>query len=224
MPELRVGLIDSGLAGPSSAQVVASRGFVAGPDGDVIQTAVLEDQLGHGSALADILLQGAPGCRLLNAQVFGRELRCSAGQVAAALDWLLAQRVRLVNMSFGLREDRKVLRLACERARSAGVILVAAAPARGEPVYPASYPGVIRATGDARCTPGELSFLGTPQADFGAHVRSGARGVAGASVGCARVSARAARFLSDSPTATCLQLIDWLAGQASYRGPERRSG
>jgi hypothetical protein len=204
--------------------VAASRGFVAGPDGEVIQTAVVEDRLGHGSALADILLQGAPACRLVNAQVFGRELRCSAAQVAAALDWLAGQQVHLVNMSFGLREDRRVLRLACERAQARGIILIAAAPARGEPVYPASYPGVIRATGDARCTPGELSCLRTPQADFGAHVRSAARGVAGASVGCARVSARAARFLGEFPGASGMQLMDWLAGQASYHGPERRSG
>ncbi len=222
--ELRVGLIDSGVAGLAPERVAASRGFVAGPDGEVTQTAVLDDQLGHGSTLADILLQGAPGCQLVNAQVFGRQLSCSAAQVAAALDWLVEQRVHLVNMSFGLREDREVLRLACERAQAEGVILVAAAPARGAPVYPASYPGVIRATGDARCAPGDISFLDTPQADFGAHVQSAASGIAGASVGCARVSARAARFLAESAAASRVQLRDWLAGQASYRGPERRSG
>ena len=125
-------------------------------------------------------------------------------------------------MSFGLREDRPSLRMACERALEQGVILVAAAPARGEPVFPAAYAGVIRATGDARCAPGELSFLNTSQADFGGHVRAGATGVAGASVGCAQVAARAAAFLSAHPGGSAAQLRTWLAEQASYRGPERR--
>ena len=102
------------------------------------------------------------------------------------------------------------------------MILVAAAPARGEPVFPAAYAGVVRATGDARCGPGELSFLSTRQADFGGHVRTGATNVAGASVGCAHVTARAAAFLSAHPGGSAAQLRAWLAGQAIYRGPERR--
>ena len=222
MRNLALGLIDSGIAGPLLESVTASRCFLAAADGDVSQAAAADDQLGHGTALAGILLQGAPDASLLNAQVFCRTLSCSAAQVGAALDWLCEQGAQLVNMSFGLREDRPSLRMACERALEQGVILVAAAPARGEPVFPAAYAGVIRATGDARCAPGELSFLNTSQADFGGHVRAGATGVAGASVGCAQVAARAAAFLSAHPGGSAAQLRTWLAEQASYRGPERR--
>ena len=222
MPDFAIGLIDSGVAGAPAVSVAASRGFLAAPDGAVCAAAAADDLLGHGTVLAEILLQGAAGSRLLNAQVFSHTLTCSAAQVAAALDWLLEQRVQLVNMSFGLREDRPLLRHACERALEAGAVLVAAAPARGEPVYPAAYAGVIRATGDARCAPGEISFLDTGQADFGGHVRAGASTVAGASVGCAHVTARAAGFLGANPGSSAAHLRAWLAGQASYRGPERR--
>lgn len=222
MASLAIGLIDSGVAGLSPAWVAASRGFVAGPDGEVRAIAATDDQLGHGATLAGILLAGAPGSRLLNAQVFSRTLSCSAAQVAAALAWLLEQRVHLINMSFGLREDRPLLRQACARALGEGVTLVAAAPARGEAVFPAAYAGVIRATGDARCAPGEISFLDTAQADFGAHVRAGGTNVAGASVGCAHVSALAARFLAANPGSSPAQLRAWLIGQANYHGPERR--
>jgi subtilisin family serine protease len=222
MPRLVLGLIDSGIAGSLSASVAASRCFVVADDGEVRQADAAPDQLGHGTALAAILLQGAPDGRLLNAQVFRHTLACGAAQVAAALDWLVQQRAQLVNMSFGLREDRPSLRNACERALAQGVILVAATPARGEPVFPAAYAGVIRATGDARCAPGELSFLDTRQADFGGHVRAGAGTVAGASVGCAHVAARAAGFLGANPGSSAAQLRAWLEGQASYRGPERR--
>lgn len=222
MPRLVLGLIDSGIAGPQSASVAASRCFVAADDGEVRQADAAPDQLGHGTALAAILLQGAPDGRLLNAQVFRHTLVCGAAQVAAALDWLVQQRAQLVNMSFGLREDRPSLRNACERALAQGMILVAATPARGEPVFPAAYAGVIRATGDARCAPGELSFLDSSQVDFGGHVRAGVSTVAGASVGCAHVTARAAGFLGANPGSSAAQLRAWLAAQASYRGPERR--
>jgi hypothetical protein len=222
MPDFAIGLIDSGVAGAPRAFVAASRGFLAAPDGAVRAAAAADDLLGHGTALAEILLEGAAGSRLLNAQVFSDNLTCSAAQVAAALVWLLEQRVQLVNMSFGLREDRPLLRQACEQALEAGTVLVAAAPARGEPVYPAAYAGVIRATGDARCAPGEISFLDSGQADFGGHVRVAGTKVAGASVGCAHVSARAARFLASHPGSTPAQLREWLTAQARYRGPERR--
>ncbi len=223
MSGLRVGLIDSGVSGLPTAFVAASRSFQSGPDGKLVEKEAEDDRLGHGSALARILLdKGAPACTLLNAQVFSRQLSCSARQVAAALSWLLDQGVSLVNMSFGLREDRPVLREACERAQAMGVILIAAAPARGEPVFPASYPGVTRATGDARCSIDEISFLDTIQADFGAYVRVAGSAIAGASVGCAHVSAHASHFLASSPGASGTQLRQWLVDRSSYHGPERR--
>jgi hypothetical protein len=220
--ELRVGLIDSGVAADNPGRVSASRAFRAGADDAVGAAEASPDQLGHGTALAQILLAAEPGCVLLNAQVFSDRLSCGAAQVAAALDWLVQQGARLVNMSFGLREDRAVLRSACERAQAAGVVLVAASPARGEPVFPASYAGVIRATGDARCTPGQISWLDTVQADFGGHVRAPGSAVAGASVGCANVSAAALQIIAKNPEVTISALRAGLAARAAYRGPERR--
>ena len=153
MNKLRVGLIDSGVTGHP---VAASRSFLPAPGGSVFCEDALADQLGHGTAIAGILLESTPDVALFNAQVFATRLSCSAVQVATALSWLVDEGVQLVNMSFGLAEDRPVLRDACERAIDKGVILIAAAPARGEPVYPSSYPDVIRATGDARCMEGEI--------------------------------------------------------------------
>lgn len=220
---LAVGLIDSGVDACIATNLSASRAFRLAEDGRVAALAPEADQLGHGAALAGILVRRNPGIRLLSAQVFADTLSCSARQVAAALDWLVAHEARLVNMSFGLRQDRDVLRVACARAQKAGVILVAASPARGAPVYPASYPGVIRATGDARCAADEISCLATAQADFGACVRSDRWSVAGASVGCAYLSAFAASFLARNPAASVVDLRDWLTERATYRGPERRT-
>jgi subtilisin family serine protease len=218
-----VGLVDSGVDIATAANLFASRAFRLAADRRVVVAEPEPDRLGHGTALAGILARGVPGLRLLSAQVFLDTLSCSARQVAAALDWLVSQEARLVNMSFGLRQDRDVLRLACARAQAAGVILVAASPARGAPVFPASYPGVIRATGDARCAVDEISCLATAQADFGAHVRVDGGSVAGASVGCARLSAFAATFLARHPQASVEEVRIWLSERATYRGPERRS-
>ncbi|MDT4855610.1 hypothetical protein FQZ97_899720 [compost metagenome] len=142
-------------------------------------------------------------------------------QIAAALHWLVEQDVALVSMSLGLRNDRPVLREACALARTAGILLCASSPAQGEPVYPASYPGVIRITGDARCTPGQWSWLNSAQADFGAHVTA-ANGVAGASVGCAALSGIMAGFLQRHPGASRQDVLLWLRENAAFVGPERR--
>ena len=221
MNKVRIGLIDSGVA---VSTATASRSFLPAPGGSVFTEDAFADRLGHGTAMAEVLLASTPDCELFNAQVFTGQLTCSAVQVSTALLWLVEQKVNLVNMSFGLREDRPVLRDACELALDKGVILIAAAPARGEPVFPSSYPGVIRATGDARCADDEISYLDTPKADYGANVCSGKNGVAGASVGCAHVSARVAQYLAKSPGASHEQVRVWLSSMASFRGPERRAG
>ena len=88
-PELRVGLIDSGVTGIAARRVAASRGFRSGPEGHCLESAAVDDRLGHGTALAGILLGASPACVLLNAQVFTDKLSCSAQQVAAALAWLV---------------------------------------------------------------------------------------------------------------------------------------
>lgn len=233
---IRVALLDSGVAERHAARVAAARTFVligAQAGGDRAQAgaapartevavsdglaAASRGALAHGPALADVLLADARAL-LVVARVFGDALVASAAQLAAALDWAAEQGARVANVSAGLREDRAVLAEAVARACARGVLVVAAAPARGAPVFPAAYPGVVRATGDARCAPGEWSWLGSAQADFGAHVRAG--DVRGASAGCARVAARLATLLADGAAPDAA--LAALRASARYVGPERR--
>ena len=130
--------------------------------------------------------------------------------------------MRLINLSLGLRQDRSLLREACELAVARGVLLCASSPAQGEGVYPASYPQVLRVTGDARCTQDQWSWLNTAQADFAACVRSNTAGQSGASLGCAALSGHLASQLLAQPQATNAQLLEWLKTNAHYHGPERR--
>jgi hypothetical protein len=187
------------------------------------------DLLGHGTALARIVLARAVPARLAVARIFSDRLACSPAAAAAGLAWLVDQGARVINMSFGLREDRAVLRESCERAAAAGVILFGAAPARGPGVYPSSYDGVIRMSGDARLRPGEISVLGGLQADFGACPqaleadRTKGGPVGGASFAVAHATAIALPFLAGNPVAGAADLCDYLTSIARFHGPERRT-
>ena len=207
--EITVGLLDSGVEAALAAHLRASRVFVD-------QGA--PHSLGHGSAMARIILHHAPSAALLHAQVFGERQRTTPELVAAGLDWLRDEGARIVNMSFGLPHDRAVLRQAVTRAQAAGMILVAAAPARGAMVYPGAYAGMIRVSGDARCAPGEISALGGAPADYGGCPQDMGGRLGGASLAAAHVTGLLARHLREtdrSPRA----LLDRLA---RCHGRERR--
>lgn len=217
--DVRVGVIDSGCSPYQASYLLQGRRFWL-EDGQLREGEMLPDQLGHGSEVV-AALQGEGGpVPLLLAQVFASQASTSALQVAAALLWLVEAGVTLVNLSLGLQQDRPVLHQACAEALAAGVLLCASSPAQGGAVYPASYSGVIRVTGDARCAPGQWSWLGTRQADFGGYVGAGGR--AGASLGCAALSGRIAALLRDEPSMDRQQIYDWLRSNAAYAGPERR--
>lgn len=218
-PELRIGVIDSGHA--AHQPVNAGRRFFLTPRG-LEEGELQEDALGHGSAVVEAIRKRAPAARLCVAQVFDQRGVTSALQVVAALYWLLEQGVCLINLSLGLRQDRQLLRLACAEAAARGVLLCASSPAQGEPVYPASYPGVLRVTGDARCRADQWSWLDTAQADFAACVRGCGPGQAGASLGCAALSGHIAAYLQTHPGASHSQIRQWLQAHAAYHGPERR--
>ncbi|AYC32926.1 peptidase S8 and S53 subtilisin kexin sedolisin [Pseudomonas cavernae] len=219
--ELRVGVVDSGHAPAQSPLVCASRRFWLEQE-QLHEGEAQADRLGHGAAVIDSLIAQAGSPRLCVAQVFAERWTTSPLQIAAAIHWLIEQQVALINLSLGLRQDRPVLRAACAAAHEAGILLCAASPAQGAPVYPASYPGVLRITGDARCASGQWSWLDSAQADFGAAVAAGS-GLAGASVACAALSGQILAYLHEHPAAGPGQVLDYLRHGAAFLGPERRS-
>jgi hypothetical protein len=230
----RVGLIDScggGLEGIDAAAAFVVR------DGRVECRETVADPTGHGSRIAELLLSGRP-VELLLGQVFTALGPTSGAAVAAAIDWAVERRAGLIHLSLGLAGDRAVLRTAVQHAIDAGCIIVAAMPARGAPVYPAAYPGVVRATGDARCASDELSALrpwffgGCPRLEV-ARRAAGHRAVGravgraddralasgGASIGAAWVT----HAILQEPPLTAPAAVETLTARAKYFGPERRT-
>ncbi|MHC8318523.1 subtilisin-like serine protease QhpE [Pseudomonas sp. LB3P31] len=222
-PELRVGVVDSGHSVAQQVQVIAGRRFSLLGDG-LAEGDLDHDALGHGSAVIEAIGRRAPVAVFCVSQVFDQRGVTSALQIATAIDWLVAQDVRLINLSLGLRQDRILLREACASAIARGVLLCASSPAQGEGVFPANYPQVLRVTGDARCAEHEWSWLDSAQADFAACVHGTYPGQSGASLGCAALSGHIASFLVEQPRASNAQVVRWLQENARYRGPERRTG
>ncbi len=92
--------------------------------------------------------------------------------LAQAFEWLLAQKVQLINLSLGGTGD-EILRAITTRVLAKGVAVVAAAGNRADtaPVYPGAYPGVWAVTA--------VDAAGQPyrSATRGAHVSFAAPGV-----------------------------------------------
>lgn len=220
---LLVGIVDSGIAAAGLPGIVAVRSFAAAADGEIRCAEAGGDRLGHGSQIARLLLAQGGDIGLLIAGVFAGAQTSSPARVAAAIAWLVASGAVLINLSVGIRRADAGLRRACERAAAAGVILVASAPARGAPVYPAAYPQCIAVSGDARCAEGEISWLGGANADFGAYPFTipGDAHNGGASYAAAHLSARIACLLRQGTAPDAMQQT--LRAQCRYHGPERRN-
>jgi hypothetical protein len=224
MPESawRVAVIDSGVGPSDRAPVRSARRFID-RGAQIIEAELAPDPTGHGTVVAQIIASAGIPMELCVAQVMDAEGRATPAAVAAAVGWALAQRAQLIHLSLGLHHDRAVLSAAIAQALAVGTTVVASTPARGVRTYPAAYPGVIRATGDARCGREEISHLATPWADFGAcvaHCNPDGHAQRGASVGAAHLT----RFmLAHLPQPTEPAAISRsLARYARYRGAERR--
>ena len=134
----------------------------------------------HGTAVASLLVGrgprfrgAAPGAALYAADVYCNDpIGGSIEAVAAALAWLLSERVAVVNISL-VGPANRTLEQVVRRATSKGMLLVAAVGNDGPaaaPLYPAAYPEVVAVTGvDGR---GQV----LPEACRGPHVAFAAPG------------------------------------------------
>ena len=216
---MRVGIIDTGLQRGQWQRLHGGQSFVLS-DEEVLLRPLGQDHLGHGTLVTQLLSEQAPQAQLLMAQVFGERPATTAAQVGAGLAWLLEQGVSLINCSLGLHAARPMLRELCRQAAEQGVLICASSPAMGQPVYPAAYSGVVAVTGDARCQPGQWSWLQEERAEFGAPVGRGAEG--GASMACARFSGMLAAFWTERPSLSGAEVLHYFRQHAIRSGPQTR--
>ena len=224
---IKVGIIDSGYRKTTTVDNSAANIKIA-KCYDFTDHHCHDDLCGHGSAVSNIIATN-PKTAIYTARVFHDKLVTNSNCVIAALQWLIAERVDIINMSFGLKNNNEQLATLCQQAIAQGIILVAASPAQGDKVYPASYHGVIRATGDARCQPNDISYLNSSQADLGAYAGDPRRGIAGASIGCAWVTVNIINQLTEPKNslkllATKNEILTYFQQHARFHGRENKSG
>ncbi len=142
---VRVAVIDSGWdRGIDDARVLPGAG-IDRADGRIRVTDDDGDRNGHGTAAAHQVLALAPEARVVPIRVFGETLETSPGAIVAALDRAVEQRADVINLSLGTTREEAVrpLYAACERARRAGAIVIAAGDNFGERSFPAAFDHVI---------------------------------------------------------------------------------
>lgn len=151
---LKIGLLDSAIDTSHKAfrsRTIIQKIFtVAGstPASRLHGTAIASQWLGNPkSGIAGII----PGATVYSGAVFykkGRQQLSNSKLLVDGLDWLILNRVDVINLSFGGQRN-KVIERAVKKALGKGISVVASAGnggPKGRAVYPAAQPGVVAVT------------------------------------------------------------------------------
>ena len=177
------------------------------------------DPVGHGTACAGIILQHAPGTKLINVRVIGANASGTGDQFVAGLKWAITEadpRPDIVNLSLGTthRKFATALLDLVEQAYFQGTILVAAGPNLQGISYPSKFSSLIAVDNEAFDQPFEFQYRGSQPVEFsasGIYVRAPDTGGSyrlwtGTSFACPHVSAAVARLRSIDPSLTAFQI------------------
>ena len=147
---VRVAVIDSG--------VHASHPHIGGVAGGVTIGQDLDeknyvDVIGHGTAVMAAIKEKAPDAEYFAVRVFYSSLRTTVDLLLRAIEWSIANRIDVVNLSLGTTNPAHRERFVpvITRALEKSVILVSALDSDGTPALPGTLPGVIGVSLDWDC-------------------------------------------------------------------------
>ncbi len=224
----RIGMIDTTVDASHPALKsgrITQRSFLSAPD------RLAE----HGTAVAALLV-GEEGL-LPEAELFvaaaleqrrDGSMRLQLKALLQALDWLAANDVKVVNMSFEA-EPNGVLGLILERAADNGLVLIAAAGNGGPtalPPYPAAHPRVMAVTAVDQhfrvyrhANRGDYIDFAAPGVDLTTAVRDGWRRQSGTSFAAPYVTATVASLLTAGVVPETSAIRAAIADRAVDLGP-----
>lgn len=229
---IRIGMIDTAVE-----QIPALRGATIHRR-DFLAPTELPAAAAHGTAVASLIagqaephFRGvAPGATVYAANVFRDQddhAVTNTASLVKALDWLMGERVRVINLSLGGSGDR-VMAQVIKRALDSGVILIAAGGnggPDGPPAYPAAYAGVIAVSAvDASMQPynqgtqGNYIALSSPGVDLWTPDKQDGHYVSGTSYAAAIVSGVAGLLLAQNAGLTAYAARDALCRNARDLG------
>ena len=124
---IRVAIMDTGVDVSHRRLYAAIKG---GFDVVNMQKGIPADDNGHGTHVAGTLagyaLGVAPGVDLYMVKVLDAKAEGDISNLVMGLQWAVSNQIHVVSMSLAYKEDNEVVRLAVEKAREEGIILVAA--------------------------------------------------------------------------------------------------
>jgi|CXWL01.1.fsa_nt_gi hypothetical protein len=220
-----LGIIDTGVDVPSLAPsaLLSQRSF--GGNAPIARQ--------HGSLVAALAIE--EGMRVHVADVFGSSAdgaqAASADSIAAALDWMITNRVPVINISIE-GPNNAVLAALVNRAVRNGHVIVAAAGNGGplaRPAFPAAFEGSVAVTaidGDdrpyMRANRGAYISFAAPGVDLDVRTGDGAVLVSGTSFAAPLVAAKIAERLHQPSPANARNVLAALQDQAVDLGAPGR--
>jgi len=228
---IRVALIDSGISpiAIDSGHIGEGKNYVL-PDRDTA------DVLGHGTALAGLILDTAPDAVLVplvctTRTAGGKTVQCGVKTVAAIIrDAVDVYDCQIINISAGISKDVPELRKAVAYAEEKGVVVVASAGNANRTTpdlsyYPASYDTVI-GVGALRKDGSVASFSQRHGVSLAApgdglkvvNHKGNTVTVSGTSYAAAQVTGAAAALMAKSPGLTPAQVREQLFSSAKDIG------
>ncbi|HEX9993961.1 MAG TPA: S8 family serine peptidase [Acidimicrobiales bacterium] len=171
---VRVAVVDSGVDADHEAldgRVDEDGGVevVAGADGGVeVRAGPHRDSFGHGTACAGIVHAIAPDATITSVKVLGDRLGATGAAFARGLEWAVAARFDVINLSLGTSRRDLALRFhdLCDDAYFHGSLIVTAASNTGRPSYPSTYASVASVACNLARDPFRFHFNPDPPTEF----------------------------------------------------------
>jgi subtilisin family serine protease len=206
-----IAIIDSGV-NPWHSHVQGVAGgvsFHVDDSGEVIASEDYRDQLGHGTAIAGVIREKIPDGRLHAVRIFHQNLEAPMTLLVAALEWAVEEEPKMIHLSLGTEREeyRRELERICRKASEKEIVVIAAARAPDDRVYPSSFETVIGVCWNRECEDDFLVYHPGKSVEFGACGRPRAlpgmppeHNFRGSSFAAARVTGLAADLLAKNPT------------------------
>lgn len=185
------------------------------------------DRVGHGTAVMAAIREKAPAADCYAIRIFDDRLTASASRLIAAINWAIAARVHIINLSLGTAnvDHADVFAETVARAEAAGVAIVAAREDAGVRWLPGAIPGVVQVQVDWECPRDDYRV--TRSGDGTVFLASGfarpipgidpRRNLHGVSFAVANVTGFLARAMSLSPANSAIPAVERLERFAEYR-------
>jgi hypothetical protein len=222
---IAIAIIDSGI-NPWHYHVQGVAGgisFHLGASGKVSASVDFRDELGHGTAIAGVIRERNSRARFYAVKIFHQTLEAPAALLLAAMQWAIQARVNIIHLSLGTEQQdyRKDLKQLCRDAFKKDIVVIAAARALEDQVFPAVFNEVIGVYWNHDCAKGSLICYPQRKVEFGAYGRPRAipgmpqeLNFRGSSFAAAHVTAMAAEILENNPLASVMWVKEMLREKA----------